>query len=231
MLEATCATLLADGRARRVELGTYERELDRYGGPTGIALAERLFQADSEAALAVVEAILGHGDLDSSGRWRLALRGMDLLLDDLGFGLEARRAMLKEIRDGYAAEPRVDATARRHLGDTYRQERTGLEALFETDGDDSGPLGTALAAPRRRSERLAPVTGEVRAAERAGRLTVPLAALAPSYLHMHANRLLRTVPRPLELTIYELLYRHYEARLARARGTVAVTSTAGRAPR
>ena len=100
-------------------------------------------------------------------------------------------------------------------------------ALFEADGHDSGPLGAALAALRRRSERLAPIVAELRAAERAGQLTVPLADLAPSFLHVHANRLLRTVPRPLELILYELLGRLYESRLARTRGADAVTSTAG----
>src|SRR5262249_39737372 len=50
-LQATAAPLLEDGRLWRVQLDTYEREVERYGGPGGVVLAERLFHADSEAVL------------------------------------------------------------------------------------------------------------------------------------------------------------------------------------
>ena len=59
-----------------LQLDTYEREVERYGGPEGIALAERLFQADSEAVLAILEML--EGDEGADVRWRLALRGIDL---------------------------------------------------------------------------------------------------------------------------------------------------------
>ena len=47
--------LLEDGQLWRLQLDTYEREVERYGGPEGMVLAERLFQADSEAVLEIVE--------------------------------------------------------------------------------------------------------------------------------------------------------------------------------
>src|SRR6185503_12472324 len=50
-LHEAMAPLLADGRAWKVVLDTYEREVERYGGGVGVALAERLFDADSRAAL------------------------------------------------------------------------------------------------------------------------------------------------------------------------------------
>src|SRR5262249_37635552 len=77
-LQAAAAPLLAGGRAWRLQLDTYEREVERYGGPEGIVLAERLFHADSEAILALAGLLAedARGDL----RWRLALVGMHLLL-------------------------------------------------------------------------------------------------------------------------------------------------------
>jgi hypothetical protein len=55
------------------------------------------------------------------------------------------------------------------------------------------------------------------AAER-GDLTISLTDLAPSLLHMHANRLLRSEQRRQEMVLYDFLYRLYDARAARARG-------------
>ena len=50
----------------------------------------------------------------------------------------------------------------------------------------------------------------------ARRLSVPLAELAVSYLHMHANRLLRSAHRAQELVLYDFLGRLYESQAARA---------------
>ena len=50
-LQAAAAPLLEDGRLWRLQLDTYEREVERYGGSAGIVLAEKLFHLDSEAVL------------------------------------------------------------------------------------------------------------------------------------------------------------------------------------
>ena len=85
------------GEIWNVQLDTYVRELERYGGATGMPLCERIFQADSEAVLSIVEAL--SGDAGADARWRLALAGIDRLHDDIGFDLPARLAL-------YPAAPR-----------------------------------------------------------------------------------------------------------------------------
>ncbi len=70
---------------------------------------------------------------------------------------------------------------------------------------------------RGRSERLAPIIAELKSCEEEGRLSVPLRELVLSYIHMHANRLLRSAQRQQELVIYDLLARIYESQLARAK--------------
>ena len=61
------------------------------------------------------------------------------------------------------------------------------------------------------------MVAELKACEQAGELTLPLAELAPSALHMHANRLLRSAQRAQELVLYELLGRAYSSQAARRR--------------
>src|SRR5205807_10366290 len=53
-LQTAVSPLLDDGRLWRVQLDTYEREVERYGGPEAIELAEKLFHADSEAVLQLI---------------------------------------------------------------------------------------------------------------------------------------------------------------------------------
>jgi hypothetical protein len=50
----------------------------------------------------------------------------------------------------------------------------------------------------------------------AGPLSPPLTEVAVSYLHMHANRVLRSAHRAQELVLYDFLTRYYESQAARA---------------
>lgn len=212
-LHAAAAPLLDDGRLSRVQFDTYQREIERYGGSEGIVLAERLFQADSEAVLALDDTFAG--DARGEIRWRLALLGMHQLLDDLGFDLTARREMLSQMRGAFAAELCANAKLKRELAEKFRRERRTLEAILNRNAAAKTPVASALRILRRRSESLIPVAAELRACAQAGRLSVPLSQLAQSYLHMHANRLLRSAHRAQELVLYEFLARLYDSQVAR----------------
>jgi thiopeptide-type bacteriocin biosynthesis protein len=215
-LQACLVPLIENGRVSRLQLETYEREVERYGGPEGIALAERLFHIDSEAVLDLVER-LEPGDEGLDERWRLALRGTDMLLCGLGFGLERKRSLMEHAREGQAQSLRADTTLARRLGDKFRQERRGLEGLLDPAQDEASPLGPGLAVLHRRAEQSAPVVAELRALEAAGRLSVPLAGVAASYVHMFINRLLRSAQNAQECVLYDFLVRLYRSQAARVR--------------
>jgi thiopeptide-type bacteriocin biosynthesis protein len=216
LAEAT-REMLDDGRMWRLQLDTYEREVERYGGAVGIELAERLFCADSACTVEILGML--SGDAGNDARWRLALRGIDQLFDDLGFDLALRLAVMRRTRDAFAQEHRVDSSVgfQRGLGDKYRKERTALEALLDRSRDADSDLSPGLERLAARSAASAPITAELRAAEQRGQLTMPLVELAPSYIHMHVNRLIRSAQRAHELVLYDLLVRLYESKIARAK--------------
>jgi class I lanthipeptide synthase len=212
LLHETIEPLLADGTLWRLQLDTYERELRRYGGDEGIELSEELFRHDSDAVLGIVRTLSGDEGLDA--RWRLALYGIDRLLDDFGLDTERRRVWARWCRDGFVREFDVQGPAKRVLGERYRAERQALEELLELEEGDDHPLAPGVELLRERSRRLTPVVECL--CERERRLSVSLGELLRSYAHMHANRLLRGAHRAQELVLYELLQRVYASRLARA---------------
>jgi thiopeptide-type bacteriocin biosynthesis protein len=216
-LHEAAAPFVAEGSVWKLQLDTYEREVERYGGPEGIALAERIFQADSEAVLESLE-MLEEGDEGSDERWRLALAGVDRLLGDFGFGEEARWWPLVEAtRLKFEKDLSADAGVRRQLGDRFRKESKKLEPLLDRSRDDESSLAPGLDVLRSRSERLAPLVEELRVRERAGQLSLPLAEIVPSFLHMHVNRILRSGHRKHEFVLYDFLSRLYKSRAARAK--------------
>ena len=214
-LHAAFDPLLADGRIWRVQLDTYEREIERYGGPQGMPLSERLFQVDSEAVLEILGML--EGDEGADLRWRLALRGIDMLLGDLRFDPETRLGVMRNMRESFSQEFGGGKGLRVQLDQRFRQEWRSLMPLLDPAGDADSELAPALAVLRRRSERLRPIVDELRQLERAGRLQPTIAALAPSYVHMHVNRIIRSAQRAHEMVLYDFLYLLYESRAARER--------------
>jgi thiopeptide-type bacteriocin biosynthesis protein len=206
--------LMEEGCIWKVQLDTYQREIERYGGPEGIELAESAFHYDSEATLEIVDA-LSRSDAGLDERWRLTLRGMDQLLDDFGLSLSDRMDLLRALRASFAREHRVDGPVDGQLGARFRKERQSLERLLDRAQDAASPLAPGLESLARRSERLAPIAARIRAASDTGALTCSLPSFLSSLLHMHANRLLRSSQRQQELVLYDFLTRLYESRAAR----------------
>ncbi|MGW7442949.1 lantibiotic dehydratase [Kitasatospora sp. NPDC054795] len=200
--------LLADGVVRRVQLDTYEREIERYGGPVGIRLSELLFRQDSEAALRTVESLGAEGGADS--RWRAALVGIDRLLTDLGLRRAEKRALVSAARDRFRAEFRVDQAVRRGIGDRFRRERAALERLLADPDRDPDP-GADPDTADDTSAAVRSLAAELREGVRTGQIGTPIAALAGNYVHLHANRVLRSAARAQELLLYDFLSRLYAA--------------------
>lgn len=204
-LLAACDPHLASGLIWRLQLDTYEREVERYGGPAGIDVVEGIFGADSGAVLKIIETLGTESSADD--RWRLALLGVHALLTDLGLDCGARLALADQARRRFEQEFNVDTGFRRQLGEKFRQERVSLERILENPA--SGPFSE-------RSEALKPLVLELRHTLGSAEL---LEQIAGSLLHMHVNRLLRSAARAQELVIYDVLARIYRSELARQNAT------------
>ncbi len=204
-LLAGCEPFLSSGLIWRVQLDTYEREIERYGGPAGILLAEQIFGIDSDTVLDVLHSL--DGDTGADTRWRQALVGTDRLLSDLEMDTPVKHALVSAARDRFSREFRVDLRLRRQLGERFRRERGSLERALRSAGHGAHERYAARSAAWR------PIIADLRAAVPGDRLP----AVAGSLLHMHANRMLCTAARQQELVIYDFLTRLYASELARRR--------------
>ena len=199
------------GVISRFELGTYDREVERYGGWPGIELAEAVFHADSEFVVRALSMIN-----DDDERWRCAVRGVDALLDDLGCDAGSKRTIVQSLRQQHARHLKTDKQFARQLGARFRSLRRDVESALDGTSFD----GALAALFQDRSERLAPLVRELHAREADGRLNAPVAAIAGSFIHMFLNRLIRASHRQHELVICDFLDRAYESRIMRSRGVL-----------
>ncbi len=196
-LSECAAAPLDDGRVTRLALDTYERELERYGGPEGITLAEGWFESDSDR---VLRALAQLRDTEVPEARSLAtLAGIDELMDGLGYSLDERWTILASLRDAFFTEFHVDKPFRIALGQRYRKARPGIEAALR--GRESAPPHIALVELRRRAH--------------VGRLVRSDIEIAQSFVHMFVNRMVRSAPRAQELVLYDHLERTYGSWRAR----------------
>jgi thiopeptide-type bacteriocin biosynthesis protein len=232
-LVEACSPLMAERLVRGVHLETYEREVDRYGGPTGVILSERLFHADSEAVLDVIERESRLAGQNTGQRWRLALVGIDRLLADLGLDLPAKRALVREAGERLSREFHRSGGLQQRLNERYRSERPGLESLLlgsprEEAAAEGAGLTDRFPCFEHRSLAVQPIVAALREAERTGRLTKPLGWLTGGFVHLHANRMLRSAGRAQELVLYDFLSRLYESQAARAAGRAEIRQPTSR---
>ena len=211
LLTQTLNPLLSAGRVWKVQLDTYEREIERYGGVDATIAAEDYFCADSIAVLDILRA--SAGDEGQDARWRAALYGVDRLLADFGLDLETRRVTVGRWRDQrYSGAP-----PKQQLADRLRTERRALQTFLWAPRRPDEDLEFVRVAYDGRSRSMAPVVERLRRLAADGRLAVDTAVLLESYAHMHVNRMIRFAANAHELVIYDFLSRLYEAEIARRR--------------
>lgn len=208
---------LRTGQIWRTQLDTYERELERYGGPLGIGHAERIFHADSQTVTAIMSLL--PGDAGADLRWRVAMRGIDQLFDDFGLPLAQKREIARRCRQGYGREFGADGAFQHAISARFRRERPSLELLIHKEVSPPADIAGCVQALAYRSAAIAAPAASIRAVADAAVPGAPgLAELAMSLAHMHVNRLLRSAQRAQELVLYEMLDRLYASRAAREAG-------------
>jgi thiopeptide-type bacteriocin biosynthesis protein len=213
LLDSMSKPFVESGAIWRVQLDTYEPEVERYGGPHAIELIERIFWADSEAALGIVSLI--SGDEGNDARWRLALKGADLLLRDFGFDLDSARTTVRAVRDSFSTEFGVTSESTKKIGQRYSKEREALEELLENTDPATSEFGPGIELLLERSRKIEPWVRGLRDLEERQKLNAAISEIVPSIIHMHLNRMLRSAQRAQEMVLYHFLDRFYLSKAAR----------------
>lgn len=206
LIRRILAPHLKSGACWKLQVETYEREIERYGGLEGMLLAEAWFEQDSERVLDLLR--MCGSDACAGLRWQHAFRGIDSLLSHLGLSLAAKLRVVDAMRDGLC--PDVDDGPRVQLGDRYQALRRDLEAWIPGPGQRSPAI---LPDPRLHRQRTC--LNRLAGASLEGRLSLPLEDLASSLAHLLVNRYIRSSHSAHERVLSDFLGRVYRSQLAR----------------
>jgi lantibiotic biosynthesis protein len=202
----------ASGYIWKLQMDTYNREVERYGFNT-IELSETLFCHDSNALLALLDNTWG--DAREQVRWVWGLRAIDELLNCFQLSLQDKLSLLTELKNAFAAEFNMDKMLKMQLDQKHRANKKIIEEIMDSSKDLLNELSPLIHIIKEKSERIEQVTATILDIASKGELQVPLADLLNSYIHMLLNRLFPSNQRLHEMVAYDFLFRYYQSAIAR----------------
>ncbi|SEK69521.1 thiopeptide-type bacteriocin biosynthesis domain-containing protein [Aquimarina amphilecti] len=187
----------------KIQLDTYQREVERYGVKT-MDLSEKLFFLDSKMIVDFLDMI--DGDEGEELRWLFGVRAIDQLLQDFGYTEDDKLILLERLKIGFGSEFGMNKGLKKQMDKKFRNEHDKIKNFlsFERDTDpDYAPIIDVLEEKSKNSKSL------VKEIQSVVDKTV-LDDMMSSYIHMLMNRLFRSKNRLHEMVLYDLLYRTYK---------------------
>lgn len=191
----------------KLQEDTYTRELERYQYEA-IDLSESIFEADSLFVIKIMENTqFAFNDIAPF----LFIKGADLLLDGMGYSIEAKKDLLLSRQNSYAAEFSVGkkSSLKESLTQKETEYRKATTSILMGNYDGT-PLDLAdnnlEMIFKWRKETIERICQEYPGFPA---LKGQLDQLASSYIHMHAIRMFQDKPRQNELICYHLLHACY----------------------
>ncbi|MBQ0735800.1 thiopeptide-type bacteriocin biosynthesis protein [Aquimarina celericrescens] len=188
----------------KVQIDTYQREIERYGERT-IEQSEALFFYDSKMIIDFLDMV--EGDEGEELRWLFGIRAIDTLLNDFGYDEDGKLKVLEGLKSGFGEEFGMNKFLKKQLDKKFRDEKEKINeflAFKREDNPDYAPILDVLEEKSKESKIAIKSIVSI--------MTVgpELDRLMGSYIHMLMNRLFRSKNRLHEMVLYDLLYRTYK---------------------
>lgn len=199
---------IAGGQVPKIQYDTYVREIERYGAAT-MAVSEALFYSDSLAVLHIISML--EGAAGEVYRWKLAMRGVDMMLDDFALTLSQKKHLLTALQEVFIREFGGTTLLHKPLNDKYRKHQSEIMSLMNAVNDDDNDIAAAIEAYRIRSVAAVPLAAAIR--EGCGSED-RYQGIVASHVHLFLNRIFVGKQRKHEMVLYHFLEKYYLSQLA-----------------
>lgn len=195
----------------KIQLDTYNRELERYGNSL-IEEAETFFYIDSNCMLSIIKKI--HICQNENYRWMIALKLIDQTLTDFSFDIQSKYQQMDRLAVSFKEEFGYNQYNSKQLNIKYRENKSIIESVLDNNVLDED-YNKLLPIIKKRSNNLRIMINElfIKINKRSNKITIEY--LLTSYIHMMLNRLFKSKNRIYELVLYDFLRRYYASKIAR----------------
>ncbi|MES2107387.1 MAG: lantibiotic dehydratase [Bacteroidota bacterium] len=194
-------TALQNDLVNKIQMDTYQRELERYG-PNFIEQAELLFFYDSECLINVNAAIGANDEL----RWKIALANINSLLNDYRLNLHDKFNLMTNLSNGLKEEFKLNSRDLKLFSQKYRTNKPDINAIMAKTSQEDGIEALYSLFDKRSGLNAALIENEAE--------NIPSDVIA-SLVHMSINRLFRSKQRMHEIIIYDFLSLYYKQEISK----------------
>jgi len=193
---------LTNGFIENIQLDTYVKETERYGGKDGIILSENIFFADS---VMMCELLSSLGQNKEEQRWLFGLVNIDSFMNDFNLSIEKKFVFLDNLVKYFQGDFLKNKYLNKQFDVKFKNHLKEINSILK---DNKIDLYESLVNMRHRIHN--PIISAVINGVAKGVVHKQILDLLSSYIHMSCNRLFRTEHRRHEFVLYNLLLRFYK---------------------
>lgn len=205
-------SLLKTHTSWKVEVDTYDREIERYGGVEGVALSEDLFYKDSETVIQLIKTL---AETRPRLRWIVAMRGVDAMWSDFGLDMPRRKIAALSLANMLTKRLKTHENINKGISDTLRASRNEITALFGDREAGDPTISRVRQLLEIRSSETKNIVARLHNLKDKGLLCKAPDQLVHSYVHMHINRMLQNPFDLDEQILYQCLSKILEGQITR----------------
>jgi thiopeptide-type bacteriocin biosynthesis protein len=214
-LQAILQPYMNNHSVYNLQFETYQREVERYGFDT-MESSEDIFHHHSTAIVNFISML--EGDEGEQYRWQVALRAIDIFLDDFGYSLLSKKDLIKWLHQSFSREFNISTPQRRKLSERFSTNKKIVQMVMSDEWSTDENLKHAITVFINQDEGYKNAISNVLSASSVKNNPQQVNNLMSSYLHMFINRMFVGNQRKVELVIYDYLLKYYESKIAREAG-------------
>jgi thiopeptide-type bacteriocin biosynthesis protein len=195
-----------------LQFETYQREVERYGFDT-MEQSEDIFYYQSLAVLNFIPLL--YGDEGEQYRWQVAMKAIDLFLDDFHYTTEQKRDLVKLLYENFSNEFKIGAPQQKKISERFSSNKQLIQKLMDEATGENENLNQAIGFFNIKDENYHNAINEILHAPSIHHDIGQINRLMQSYLHMFVNRIAVSNQRKMELVFYDYLLKFYESKIAR----------------
>lgn len=187
----------------KIQLDTYQREVERYGTST-IEISEELFFHDSNLIIKLIDQSIKE---DENKRWLISLVLIDNILTNFKYSITEKLNFMEKIRNSFAAEFNTDKFLTKQLDSKYRQNKIKIDNFIQAKEHSEIYLYSSV---QEFNQQTLPIYNTIITKKYMNELDVQFDSLVSSYIHMCMVRLFKSKNRLHELVVYDFMLKYYK---------------------
>lgn len=193
----------------KIQLDTYQREIERYGIST-MEASETLFFYDSEMIVHLLD-LIDDSDEGEELRWLFGIRAIDSFLYDFNLSENDKLVLLEQLKINFCAEFNMNRFLKKQLDKKFIAHEKKIMQFIEMSRDDGSELTPLINIIHKKSGNNATVINDITNIIEPEKLN----SFLGSHIHMIMNRLFRSKNRLYEMVVYYFLFKYYKAAIGK----------------